>query len=995
MTNPSQARHNATSPADDFTQQCDQTGLPRRRDWDPKRSNLVEEVLTGLVDLYRQGVLQHQIYPGALLRCGGDYARFYRNAFLACSEWSVTRFPNGWSDFVDELNQRLTASGIAVIDTRRAIKPGAWLPDWERKIVRAFSQDYRAGRCSKDEALVTLESEFGIKLRNGSVNYYFPAKEVASCSHSLDNRKDDLAARVQDMKKAFNLDLSMAKCVQGLVFEKFVGVVLRALNPEGPLESQAFCKISYRDLSGKLHYSVYPDWVCGNRSWEVKLRNTLVNILESALPQAIALGHKQTIVYREPCEEVIYMMEANIRLDDTLEAMELLSEQTAGTRMRDLIEYVPVSQLLSQLPPQHAAHSMLRTLDAHLGTASCEVMWEWIDSLDRISASADQLEARVSVLESSMQSGIRLSKNELSRLFGAKATHETSEHEGLSGRIRAITRARESSRDRLLLSVYNTAYNVAESQLLEQHIVALEKLPPNVFDEATLNVLATMEEQATLRSRRGKGVDPAVREKKVIAAFESTERLRMRDLLQDLDELDDRVHAEIERALESIDAHLDVQDELLQGFRIKPDRLLKVLKTELKTVSLSTAELSIAADELARAQEEVLGETRHYISSIFNELRALERTTHERCNKDWNIDPDTSAVHEMIAAARTKIDDSDERLQELPFARLVHALAQKIDEKKSGLSSNDRTFILNCRTYLSGAAHRAFLSAIESIVHVIDYHAAALPGLGYYPLSALAQGDASSESSAIEDRIRLAAGKMLILTRLNFSHSSIAAARDGQTLCAVREGRISSIVAELTSQVSSLTVLKEGDSNQTRVVIDEPNAVGVYLREAALLWEPDTIKDALAEAERRIRDVRADAWTCGMQLIKAVVDGNSISIPYIPEGGAVIVTVKLRELHPTRDREDALAQQERCFNVLNHTRVIQRLLSADVWSRRVAQARRLACIDQELAVEFIRQCMEISPNPRQPIAESARQMLEASTATDAWYEGLVGAIHNN
>ena len=52
-----------------------------RYKWDPKHSNLVEEVLDSIVDRYRRGELKDELRPDTLVhQLGGRFACFYHAA---------------------------------------------------------------------------------------------------------------------------------------------------------------------------------------------------------------------------------------------------------------------------------------------------------------------------------------------------------------------------------------------------------------------------------------------------------------------------------------------------------------------------------------------------------------------------------------------------------------------------------------------------------------------------------------------------------------------------------------------------------------------------------------------------------------------------------------------------------------------------------------------------------------------------------------------------
>ena len=310
-----------------------QVSVPKRRTWDPKKSDLVDQILSDLIKRYKNGELKGEINPQILRSLSTDHAAFYHAAFhrLSRPEWAMQRYPNEFADFVQELNEALRNSGIKIKNSKKEIGLYGKLPASEIEIIKVYQDLCREGTVSKDQAIAELREHHNIVLSKSRCTYYFSRIEVPQVLEASDEikiKKAQLIKRIEAIKEAVGLDLSIKQCVKGLLFESFVGAYLSFRFGREHLYSQKHLPIAYRDLTGTPHRNVYIDFLVkegdSESIYEVKLGNSLEGILNSSLPQLAAYeshtGKRSvnTVLYLNPCPLMRFALDAEIRVKEEL-----------------------------------------------------------------------------------------------------------------------------------------------------------------------------------------------------------------------------------------------------------------------------------------------------------------------------------------------------------------------------------------------------------------------------------------------------------------------------------------------------------------------------------------------------------------------------------------------------------------------------------------------------------------------------------------------------
>ena len=958
-----------------------------RRCWDPVKTDLVEDILTRLVEKYRRGDLCEEIRPMTLLNEGGDFSAFYKAAFSFPAEWSLKRFPRGWQSFVEELNSRLRADGISIIDTKRDVQGTAWLPERERDLIRSVAEAYKKGEiASREEAVALLTDTFGLALSPGKLRYYLD--EHVPRPASPEDAKEKLIARIDKLKKDLAVDLSIAACIRGHVFEKFVGVVLRSLNPAGPIIAQKCLELPYKDFSGKRHSLLYLDWVTGQDSVEAKYRNSIEKILESAMPQAIALGHKQNVVYRHPCEEMLFMFESNLRMDDTLEALGLLHERTRGKRIKDFINYIPIERLIDCSPEAALLTDILTTLDASLAGAAPTRLWQWAEGLGRIAASAEQLPQRLAVFARAVAEGRDFSRSELTRLFGsAPETAVETEEQGMARRLAIILRERSSARDRLLLAVYNKHFHEKNTELTSAQVEALGRLAENDFNDAALDVLAEMDARRRERELMAKHVDPLEDMHRTIAVFERIERRRLADRYRDADELYDRCQELIEHALAKADAAYAPSNEVRKHGMLGGEEMWALIQRHSKGTGAGKV------DDFSRQAAHFCAERFDKIhQSLYTDFcRVLAKqvmTTGASADQGWNIDPDTSRLSGLVSTIQGTLERHRRTLSSLPYVAACLELNRKARSGKLPLSPRAKAALNRLAQHYDLGIERTMLTIADTIVKIVENHAACLPGQGFDMMRCVLEGRGGRQFDALGlfqvMLMNAADGNMQLM------HCSLLGIKhEGECLQAVRDGR--ALPDLLLPDLDKLEIVQVGKNRRFLLSFLNPRRSYAYFSAAAPLWSKDTMKPALNEAERYLWRDRAQSWECAVKTVAAAVNGARIELPGPIDPDEPLVSIEVGEpyFRPIRTCEFTSEQMGSAMRALEHTLVAQHLLSCDLWSRRVSQARRIACLTPDLAREFLASCVQHSPDPTLSLERCTNESLSAMRISDADYEGLV------
>lgn len=512
------------------------TSTKKQRVWDPARSQLLEETLQKLAALFADPSVERIIRPQTLRDLGGDFAALYHAAFQRVMRpaWAVQRFPSGFSSLVDELNILLAPSNIVVHDSKRDVALYGKLAKDSVGIVKVFQNLVKSGELSKELAISALRDEHGIVLSESGQNYYFSAlKEVTRHKDtkqemSLEQRKSALAASVDHIKAHLGIDLSIHECVQGLVFEAFVGAYLAHRYGAENLLAQKRLPVAYRDLFGAPHRCVYLDYYINVPSYpevfEVKLGNSFDGILNSVIPQLIAFealtNTRQTITVlcRNLCPQLRFSVDAGISIQPELEKMGFDPLQLSARRLDQIVTYVRIDDYLASDPEATIFAEFLPILNAFIEIADTTMLKQYHDALLRISSTNEEMGPKIKLLSQYASNLTPLPPDQSAALFGNRPSN-TDGGDAAESRVKLILRSMASRRDALLCEIFKEIFGSTPDSLDDSQITQLEQVSQEQFQDAVMMVVGRRELALTEKASQGKP-DKEQRVARVAKAYE-------------------------------------------------------------------------------------------------------------------------------------------------------------------------------------------------------------------------------------------------------------------------------------------------------------------------------------------------------------------------------------------------------------------------------------------------------------------------------------------
>jgi hypothetical protein len=497
------------------------THSSRKRNWNPEESSLLEQTLKSLTQRIVEGSLSSTIRPQTLRDLGGDCAAFYHAAFHRTSRpaWAIARFPDGFASLVEELNHRLKAHTITVSDSKSDVALYGKLVKDSLGAVRVFQDLVRSGEMNRDTALSELREDHGIVLSGAQQKYFFGSgeqphhRQSATSGASLDERKLALAASIEKIKGQLGIDLSIRECVQGLVFEAFVGVYIAHRYGADTIVSQKRLPIAYRDLMGKPHRCVYLDYYRNDPThpevFEVKLRNSFEGIVTSAIPQLIAFEDLTqstqtiTVIYRHVSPQLHFSLDAGISIQPELERMGFDPVRLGGRRLDQLVKYIGIDDLLKGDPGARGFQETLGVLDTLISLGDVPLLKQYYDALLRISSTNEDLEGKMNLIRGLADNLAPITPEQAARLFGRRPAR-TDGGEEAEARVQMIRRGMASRRDSLLLDLFKELFGYEAPALDEAHIGKLEGVSEGEFQDAVMEVIGRREKLLLERASRGR-----------------------------------------------------------------------------------------------------------------------------------------------------------------------------------------------------------------------------------------------------------------------------------------------------------------------------------------------------------------------------------------------------------------------------------------------------------------------------------------------------------
>lgn len=470
--------------------------------WDPSRSQLIEETISELAEGIKTGKIPPEIRPHTLISLGDKFRKFYGASFKRVKRipWSEKRFPataddaSGFESFVNELREKV-GNGV-LINTKRNVPMYISHTDDQLAKILDFREIYMEDEISREEAVSALKDDFGIEISQSRQEFYFPIGNGKKAS------LEALISKLRDARKQVEIDLTNTECVRGLLFEGIVGMHLMSQYGAENVESQVRKPVFYNDLQGGRHREVYLDFVVEGQNIEVKLRNTLENILDSVLPQTFALSQeeetpiKSAVICRTRNPELDALYRENISLAEEAEKMGI---NEAGRKIQDVFDYFCLEELLEDDKDKETHLEALTLMDS-FDAKDTPAMKTYAKAFVRISDNPEALSDKYRILVNMMKQRKVLSEEDISVLFGEKKNHRISRDVARRMEIiRDMTRKRDY---RMLVDMYNLHAKSGASSLDEEAVKALYDLSKDNFVSLCRTVME--EKQQRKLSRKPK-----------------------------------------------------------------------------------------------------------------------------------------------------------------------------------------------------------------------------------------------------------------------------------------------------------------------------------------------------------------------------------------------------------------------------------------------------------------------------------------------------------
>lgn len=480
-----------------------------RHRWDPNITSNVDAIISSVVQKYESGEFSVVITPSMLCSMGSFEARFCGQAFRRKnrSAWVEERFPNGFASFVAEINLALDEKGIHVVSAKRELPLYHKLPQPAVLTIKAMAELMRNGDITRETAIASLERDHGISLSSSQRGYYFN-NAAHGDRGELEHRKAALTKQIQAFKKEMTIDLSIASCQQGVLYESFVGLMLAETYGHDLIATQIEYPILHRDLSGRIKNRVFIDFQVEFADHiqvvEAKLGNNFENILDSALSQLVAVERgtgqpsKIVIVYLTRCPMMQFAIDSNILVDEYLDVMELTDYIRPNRRITECIEYRPISELLP--PGESIFQEALTYLQENLQSLSREEMRRLTRVFDRIRQSGET-ECLLSVLLNELKSRGVPTPDVIDECFPRPSAPSLAEQESIDRRLNIRLTRQQGYVDGMLLALSNFATGGSAKQLTSELLTPLEALSSADFQNLLLHFFSHKESEQVRRPK--------------------------------------------------------------------------------------------------------------------------------------------------------------------------------------------------------------------------------------------------------------------------------------------------------------------------------------------------------------------------------------------------------------------------------------------------------------------------------------------------------------
>ena len=690
--------------------------------WDPKRSNLIEETINELVKGIKAGEISPEISPSTLTSLGDKFKKFYFASFRRVNRvgWSEHRFPatgddpSGFQSFVSELRGKV-GEGVLINAKRNKSMYISHTDDQISKILD-FRELYMEDEITSGEAVSSLKEDYNILLSDSRKEFYFPERNGKKA------HLDSLISRLRSAKKQVEIDLTNTECVRGLLFEGIVGMHLMSrFGPEN-VETQVRKPVFYSDLLGGRHREVYLDYVVDGQNIEVKLRNTLENILDSVLPQTFAISSetgalaKSTVICRTRNPELDALYRENISLAEEAEKMGI---NEAGRKIQDVFDYLSIEELIEGDPNEDIHKNALQVLDG-FEAKDTPAMKTYAKAFVRISDNPDALSDKYRILVNLMKRGKVLSEEDLTVLFGEKKNHRISRD--VSRRIEIIKDITRKRDYRMLVEMYNLEFKRSVSTLDDDSINKLYDMRPESFTSLCKTIMEERQQKSFSRKPKKQ-----VTSDDILEFHRRAYERKTKEAMNHAKSLSNLVEKKLD--LLCIPIYENAGMDLKAGGNYHKNELPAAVSVLSKVMNLPAAETEKQLLEVLEEAHRNYIRVSDVMKNISGHIKDHVRDIRQHLLKDGKfyqegLEDLLNQYTKYVEEQRQNFDNFKGKLLERPAAAAIETVIEKIKQKKMGVSKRERDIFARLGIMIEGRLENAILdgniSYFDSVSEVTE-----------------------------------------------------------------------------------------------------------------------------------------------------------------------------------------------------------------------------------------------------------------------------------
>ncbi|MBS3079674.1 hypothetical protein J4218_06130 [Candidatus Pacearchaeota archaeon] len=936
--------------------------------WDTSRSTLVEETIDQIAQKIASGEISPEISPNVLVNeLGGDFARFYFASFRRVdrSRWAQERFPasetdpSGFEAFVEELRRKV--NNLNIRSNKRLVPLYVSHTDDEIGRIMTFSQMYKTGELTKEEAVEGLEKDFDIRMSDSRADFYFPRTNRTPLNK--------LISRLNQARKQRETDLSNIDCVKGLLFENLVGVYLVEKNGSDNVESQVRRPVTYRDLSGTPHREVFLDFLVDGENVEVKLRNALENILDSVLPQNFALERergasvKSTVICRSRNPELDALYTENVSLAEEASKMGI---DEVGRKIQSVFDYVDFETEIEGSSRPQLYERALAVLDS-LTEENASRAKSYTRALSRIQDNPEGLLAKLGILVKKMEEQAELDQEDLDLLFGPSGNRRSSRVD-VERRIEIIRKSEDKKKIRILIEMYNLRHQSSETDISEEVIADLESLQKPDFNSLYRSLVDSKAGSRKRRKSKPNGVDD------ILGFHQRAYERRSRECLAHAKSLYKRFDNELADTSNRVMKDMGLEDNLAH-VRTDEQVLLRYLSRlpELKGV------------DVGKCLGEAMAGSSCYFDKVYNYFQALANDSGMNnilslgrqglASKMFNKMLD--ALVEDVDGFKEKVN-SDESLEGNPVVGKLRELKKSIDERKLSASKTERTAIMLANGIISNRiedialdSYKTYLGFLREASEVHSY---------------LAQENILHFLNFVRGRLR-----PLQNQSRNLGGTLLDKLSSGQSLV---ESIVCSFNGSLNNQMfyyqmrdycwDNIEDMLDNEESQKKFILKLKEIVLTTEESRHLPGAPYIFQEAMLNYSGIITSIKDMDDVRKLSLIEDCAKG--VEADSILMGGRVALDLYDFIQKFVGGRETGMRAEERfdraarmapkVFGEMASGTCLQRLMLGDYYARRAYNTRVLARVNPQYAVKYFHDNYVFPNELNKPLREFAREIKE-------------------